>query len=117
MKEMTTKHGHKWLLPETVGEFQNAGVNLDEVCRWAGQYISKVMASRSSSAVTYNTKFSPDIASFRHHRNPEQSARDKAWRDQERLAKKTAKITAKLTPEVRAALLAELQKEVDNGQG
>lgn len=110
MKEMTTKHGHKWMCPETVGEFQNAGVNLDELCRWAGCYIVQVMNSRSSSAVAHSTPFVSDIATRHHHRSAEQIAREKAQREQERLAKKTSKITAKLTPEVRAALLAELQK-------
>lgn len=35
MRKVTTKHGHEWVLPETVGEFQNAGVNLDELCQMA----------------------------------------------------------------------------------
>lgn len=111
MRKMTTKHGHEWLLPETVGEFQNAGANLDELCRWAGLYVSQVMKSRSDSAVRSGTTFNNDITARTHHRSPEQVARDKAQREQERLAKKTSKITAKLTPALRAALLAQLQGE------
>ena len=115
MRKVTTSNGHEWVLPETVGEFQNAGVNLDDLCRMAGCYVVHFMNSRSNSAIKHGTPFIADINNRKRYRTPAQIAREKAQREQERLAKKTSKITKKLTPELRAALLAELTKEPTNG--
>lgn len=101
MKEVTTKHGHKWMCPETVGEFQTAGVNIDEVCRWACLYLNGLMATRSIVANKDGTPFSASITGMRRGKlDPLEKGKARAL-----------KIASKLTHEARAALLAELQKE------
>ena len=104
MKKVVTKHGHEWLLPETVGEFQNAGVNLDTLCMYAGQYLRTLMGVRSTSAHTDGVKWNPSITGIRGMQNSKE----------DRAKEKITKIAAKLTPEQRAALLAELTKDDKN---
>lgn len=101
MRKITTKHGHEWMLPETVGEFQVAGVNLDKLCAWAGIYVTSNMCARSLNASNGKTPFNPNISGIGEWaRSPDKKART---------------IAKKLTPELRAALLAELTKEPTNG--
>ena len=105
MKKVTTKHGHEWLCPEAVGEFQAAGVNLDRLCGYAGQYLRKMMSMRSAHAAREGKPFNPSLG---YLRRPRISA-------DEKVKNRVSKITKKLTPELRAALLAELTKEPTNG--
>jgi hypothetical protein len=107
MRNITTKHGHQWVLPETVGEFQNAGVNLDEVCRYAGLYLYNRMASKSNNCIARGEAWTGDFNKAR----PRRSTNEMSEAKKQRIAKKVVKITTKLTAYELAALKAELLKE------
>lgn len=62
MRKMMTKHGHEWLMPETVGEFQAAGINIDELCMLAGNGMRNRMNTRSSKTHKNGLKWNPDPA-------------------------------------------------------
>ena len=99
MKKMMTKRGHEWFLPQSVGEFQNAGVNLDRLCDMAGMYLCALMSQRDSHSAETGRPFNPDINSVRSSATPDQKARARV-----------AKMLSKMTPESRAAMLAELSR-------
>lgn len=110
MKKMVTKHGYEWLLPETVGEFQNAGINLDTLCQLAARNVVNKMENRSKFVSERGLSFWGDISAVRIAKSREERERLKAEKKQQRALAKARKLLGKIPDEVRAALASEINK-------